>query len=82
MSNVVVVAPDAGAVTRARRMGDRIGASRIVTILKRRVVANQVDSMQLVGEVDGCVCIIVDDMIDTAGTLCKAAEVLKDYGAS
>lgn len=81
LKNLVVVAPDAGAVTRARRMGDRIGASRIVTILKRRVVANQVDSMQLVGEVDGCVCIIVDDMIDTAGTLCKAAEVLKEYGA-
>lgn len=80
-SNLVIVAPDAGAVTRARRMGDRIGASRIVTILKRRVEANQIESMQLVGEVDGCVCIIVDDMIDTAGTLCKAAEVLKEYGA-
>ncbi|CAG9584092.1 putative phosphoribosylpyrophosphate synthetase [Leishmania major strain Friedlin] len=80
-NNLVVVAPDAGAVNRARRMCDRIGASRIVTILKRRVVANQVDSMQLVGEVDECVCIIVDDMIDTAGTLCKAAEVLKEYGA-
>lgn len=81
LSNLVIVAPDAGAVTRARRMGDRMGASRIVTILKRRVVANQIESMQLVGEVDGCVCIIVDDMIDTAGTLCKAAEVLKEYGA-
>lgn len=81
-SNLVVVAPDAGAVTRARRMGDRIGASRIVTILKRRVEANQVESMQLVGEVEGCVCVIVDDMIDTAGTLCKAAEVLKEYGAT
>ncbi|EPY31769.1 ribose-phosphate pyrophosphokinase [Strigomonas culicis] len=80
-SNLVVVAPDAGAVTRARRVGDRIGASRIVTILKRRVVANQIESMQLVGEVEGCTCVIVDDMIDTAGTLCKAAEVLKDYGA-
>ncbi|CCW69960.1 unnamed protein product [Phytomonas sp. Hart1] len=78
---LVVIAPDAGAVTRARRMGDRIGASRIATILKRRVVSNQVESMQLVGEVDGCVCIIVDDMIDTAGTLCKAAELLKEYGA-
>ncbi|RNF05959.1 putative phosphoribosylpyrophosphate synthetase [Trypanosoma rangeli] len=80
-NNLVIVAPDAGAVTRARRMGDRLGASRIVTILKRRVEANHVDSMQLVGEVDGCTCIIVDDMIDTAGTLCKAAEVLRENGA-
>ncbi|KAG8348758.1 putative phosphoribosylpyrophosphate synthetase [Trypanosoma vivax] len=78
---LVVVAPDAGAVNRARRMGDRLGAHRIVTILKRRVEANKVDSMQLVGDVKGCTCIIVDDMIDTAGTLCKAAEVLKEYGA-
>ncbi|KEG10972.1 putative phosphoribosylpyrophosphate synthetase [Trypanosoma grayi] len=80
-NNLVVVAPDAGAVNRARRMGDCLGARRIVTILKRRVEANQVDSMQLVGEVDGCTCIIVDDMIDTAGTLCKAAEVLSENGA-
>eukprot|EP00331_Platyophrya_macrostoma_P002546 CAMPEP_0176421222 /NCGR_PEP_ID=MMETSP0127-20121128/9046_1 /TAXON_ID=938130 /ORGANISM="Platyophrya macrostoma, Strain WH" /LENGTH=352 /DNA_ID=CAMNT_0017801913 /DNA_START=14 /DNA_END=1069 /DNA_ORIENTATION=+ len=80
-NSLVVVAPDAGAVTRARRLGDRIGASRIVTILKRRVEANKVDSMQLVGEVNNCVCIIVDDMIDTGGTLCKAADVLKSYGA-
>lgn len=81
LANTVVVAPDAGAVNRARKIADSLGAHRIVTILKRRVVANQVDSMQLVGEVDGCVCIIVDDMIDTAGTLCKAAEVLQSYGA-
>lgn len=80
-NTLVVVAPDAGAVTRARRLGDRIGASRIVTILKRRVEANQVESMQLVGEVAGCVCIIADDMIDTGGTLCKAASVLQEYGA-
>ncbi|EAN78338.1 phosphoribosylpyrophosphate synthetase, putative [Trypanosoma equiperdum] len=78
---LAIVAPDAGAVNRARRMGDRLGARRIVTILKRRVEANEVDSMQLVGEVKGCTCIIVDDMIDTAGTLCKAAQVLKEHGA-
>lgn len=81
INNLAVVAPDAGAVNRARRMADCLGAGRIVTILKRRVEANQVDSMQLVGEVDGCTCIIVDDMIDTAGTLCKAAEVLTENGA-
>lgn len=82
LTNVVVVAPDAGAVNRARKLADCIGAHRIVTILKRRVVANQVESMQLVGEVEGCLCIIIDDMIDTAGTLCKAAEVLQSYGAT
>lgn len=79
---LVVVAPDAGAVTRARRLADRIGASRIVTILKRRVEAGKVENMQLVGEVNGCICIIVDDMIDTAGTLCKAAENLQEHGAT
>eukprot|EP00796_Vickermania_ingenoplastis_P006754 gene6754-4846_t len=82
LSNVVIVAPDAGAVNRARKLADCIGARRIVTILKRRVVANQVESMQLVGDVEGCLCIIIDDMIDTAGTLCKAAEVLSSYGAT
>lgn len=81
LGQVVVVAPDAGAVNRARKLADCIGAYRIVTILKRRVEANQVESMQLVGEVCGCLCVIIDDMIDTAGTLCKAAEVLQQYGA-
>jgi ribose-phosphate pyrophosphokinase len=79
---LVVVAPDAGAVTRARKLADRIGASHVVTILKRRVEAGKVDTMQLVGEVAGCECIIVDDMIDTAGTLVKAADTLKEHGAT
>ncbi len=48
---------------------------------KKRVEANKIDRMELVGTVDGCDCIIVDDMIDTAGTLCTAAQVLKDNGA-
>lgn len=80
-SKLVVVAPDAGAVTRARKLADRIGASHICTILKRRVEAGKVDAMQLVGEVAGCICVIVDDMIDTAGTLVKAAEMLASSGA-
>jgi ribose-phosphate pyrophosphokinase len=78
---VVVVAPDAGAVGRAQALADRIGASHIVTILKRRVEAGKVENMQLVGDVDGFVCVIADDMIDTAGTLCKAADVLTAHGA-
>eukprot|EP00759_Apiculatamorpha_spiralis_P021526 PhF_6_TR26271/c0_g1_i1/m.37606/K00948/PRPS, prsA; ribose-phosphate pyrophosphokinase len=81
MSQVIVVAPDAGAVARAKKLADCIHAHRIVTILKRRLCANQVESMQLVGDVTGGICLIVDDMIDTAGTLCKAASVLVEFGA-
>ncbi|RNF00894.1 putative phosphoribosylpyrophosphate synthetase [Trypanosoma rangeli] len=77
----VVVSPDAGGVERANVLADRIGASHIVTILKRRVEAGKVDSMQTVGNVDGYTCIIVDDMVDTAGTLCKACNLLKEMGA-
>jgi ribose-phosphate pyrophosphokinase len=50
-------------------------------IVKQRAKANEIDKMDLVGSVDGCDAIIVDDMVDTAGTLCKAAEVLKESGA-
>lgn len=82
MEKVVVVAPDAGAVTRARKLADKIKAPTIVTILKRRVKAGEVEEMKLVGEVKGCECIIVDDMIDTGGTLCKAAELLASFGAT
>jgi ribose-phosphate pyrophosphokinase len=82
VSKLVVVAPDAGAVTRARKLADKLKAKTIVTILKRRAKAGVVEEMQLVGEVTGCVCIIVDDMIDTGGTLCKAAELLAANGAT
>ena len=54
----------------------------MVTILKRRIQAGKIDSMHIAGEVKGMTAIIVDDMTDTSGTLCKAAEVLKSYGAS
>ena len=77
-----IVSPDAGGVGRATRVANKTGARHIVTILKRRITAGQVDSMQLVGDVDGLICVIVDDMIDTAGTLCKAAQLLKDNGAA
>jgi ribose-phosphate pyrophosphokinase len=79
---LVIVSPDAGGVTRARRAADFIGAHGVVTIMKRRTHANQVDSMQMVGDVSGCVCLLIDDMIDTAGTLTKAAALLKENGAT
>ena len=79
---LAIVAPDAGAVERARRLADRVHADRVVTILKRRVQAGKIDSMHIAGDVKGMVCVIVDDMTDTSGTLCKAAEVLKNHGAS
>ena len=67
---------------RANRIADKMRAKGIVTILKRRLKANAVDSMQLVGDVNGAITVIVDDMIDTGGTLCKAAALLKDHGAT
>eukprot|EP01059_Diplonema_ambulator_P014427 TRINITY_DN2533_c0_g2_i1.p1 TRINITY_DN2533_c0_g2~~TRINITY_DN2533_c0_g2_i1.p1 ORF type:complete len:354 (+),score=101.67 TRINITY_DN2533_c0_g2_i1:83-1144(+) len=78
---LAVVAPDAGAVDRARRLADKVNAEKVVTILKRRVQAGKVDSMHIAGDVSGMVAVIVDDMTDTSGTLCKAAEVLRQHGA-
>lgn len=80
-NQTVVVSPDAGGVERANVLADRIGASHIVTILKRRKEAGKVDSMQTVGNVEGYTCVIIDDMVDTAGTLVKACQLLKDMGA-
>lgn len=80
-STTVVVSPDAGGVERASVLADRIGALHIVTILKRRKEAGKVDSMQTVGDVRGYTCVVVDDMVDTAGTLCKACELLREMGA-
>lgn len=79
--SVAVVAPDAGAVERARRLADNISADRVVTILKRRVQAGKIDTMHIAGDVSGMNCVIVDDMTDTSGTLCKAAELLCKNGA-
>eukprot|EP01064_Diplonema_japonicum_P024389 TRINITY_DN3494_c0_g1_i1.p1 TRINITY_DN3494_c0_g1~~TRINITY_DN3494_c0_g1_i1.p1 ORF type:complete len:355 (+),score=75.67 TRINITY_DN3494_c0_g1_i1:55-1119(+) len=79
---LAIVAPDAGAVDRARRLADKLNAEKVVTILKRRVQAGKVDSMHIAGDVSGMVAVIVDDMTDTSGTLVKAAEVLKQNGAS
>jgi ribose-phosphate pyrophosphokinase len=82
LHDFVVVSPDAGGVERARRIAEGIGSLYpLATIIKRRVVAGKIDSMQLVGEVKGHKCLIADDMIDSGGTLVKAAELLEQYGA-
>eukprot|EP00754_Rhynchopus_humris_P029618 Rhum_TRINITY_DN15226_c2_g1::Rhum_TRINITY_DN15226_c2_g1_i1::g.145566::m.145566/K00948/PRPS, prsA; ribose-phosphate pyrophosphokinase len=78
---VTIISPDAGGVERAMQLADTVGAKAVVTILKRRVEANKIERMEMVGDVAGQVCVIVDDICDTGGTLCKAASMLKEKGA-
>ncbi|ANZ95094.1 MULTISPECIES: ribose-phosphate diphosphokinase [Brochothrix] len=79
-SNVVVVSPDHGGVTRARKMADKLKAP-IAIIDKRRPRPNVAEVMNIVGHVEGATCILVDDIIDTAGTITLAAQALLDSGA-
>ena len=76
-----VVSPDLGGVVRARAMA-KILNTELAIIDKRRPEANQIEVMNIIGEVTGRTCILIDDIVDTAGTLCKAAEALKERGAS
>lgn len=78
--DLVVVSPDVGSVTRARNFASRMNAP-IAIVDKRRQKANESEVMNVIGEVEGRRCILVDDMTDTAGTLVKAAEALKNKGA-
>jgi ribose-phosphate pyrophosphokinase len=78
--NLIVVSPDVGGVVRARALAKRL-ESDLAIIDKRRPKANVSEVMNVIGEVRGRTCVIMDDMVDTAGTLCKAAEVLKAEGA-
>ena len=79
-SNLVVVSPDVGGVVRARALAKQLGCD-LAIIDKRRPTANVSEVMHVIGEIEGRNCVIMDDMIDTAGTLVKAAEVLKERGA-
>lgn len=79
--NLLVVSPDVGGVVRARALAKRLGDADLAIIDKRRPKANVSEVMNIIGEVDGKNCVIVDDLVDTAGTLCKAAKALKDNGA-
>ena len=80
--DMVVVSPDVGGVVRARALAKRLGDADLVIIDKRRDKANQSEVMNIIGEVDGKNCVMIDDMVDTAGTLCHAAKALKDRGAA
>jgi ribose-phosphate pyrophosphokinase len=78
--DLMVVSPDVGGVVRARALAKQLGCD-LAIIDKRRPKANVSEVMHVIGEIDGRNCVIMDDMIDTAGTLVKAAEVLKERGA-
>ena len=78
--DLVVVSPDVGGVVRARALAKQLGCE-LAIIDKRRPKANVSEVMHVIGDIDGRNCVIMDDMIDTAGTLVKAAEVLKERGA-
>jgi len=79
-SDLLVVSPDVGGVVRARALAKRLD-SDLAIIDKRRPKANVSEVMNIIGDVNGRTCVIMDDMVDTAGTLCKAAQALKDNGA-
>ncbi len=78
--SLVVVSPDVGGVVRARALAKRIEAD-LAIIDKRRPRANVAEVMHIIGEVDGRTCVIMDDMVDTANTLCQAATALREHGA-
>ncbi|MCH8248277.1 MAG: ribose-phosphate diphosphokinase [Proteobacteria bacterium] len=80
--DMVVVSPDVGGVVRARALAKRLGDADLVIIDKRRDKENQAEVMNIIGEVDGKNCVMIDDMVDTAGTLCHAASALKARGAA
>ncbi len=78
---LIVVSPDIGGVVRARAVAKQLNAD-LAIIDKRRPTANVAQVMHIIGDVENRTCLIVDDMVDTAGTLCKAADALKEHGAS
>jgi ribose-phosphate pyrophosphokinase len=80
--NPMVVSPDVGGVVRARALAKRMNDTDLAIIDKRRPQANQIQVMNVIGDVSGRNCILVDDIVDTAGTLCRAAETLQEKGAA
>jgi ribose-phosphate pyrophosphokinase len=78
---MVVVSPDVGGVVRARALAKRLDDAELAIIDKRRPQPNKAEIMNIIGEVSGKTCVLIDDIVDTAGTLCEAARVLKQEGA-
>jgi ribose-phosphate pyrophosphokinase len=79
--DLVVVSPDIGGVVRARAIAKQLNDADLAIIDKRRPQPNEAQVMNIIGDVEGRTAVIIDDMVDTAGTLCKAAEALKEHGA-
>ncbi len=79
--NVIVVSPDVGGVVRARALAKRLDDADLAIIDKRRPKANVSEIMHIIGDVSGRTCVMIDDLVDTAGTLCHAAKALKQNGA-
>lgn len=82
LSDLMVVSPDVGGVVRARALAKQLNDAELAIIDKRRPAPNQAKVMHVIGDVEGQHCIVVDDMVDTAGTLCQAAQALKEWGAA
>ena len=79
---IIVVSPDVGGVVRSRALAKQLDGTDLAIIDKRRAAANQSEVMNIIGDINGKVCIVPDDIIDTAGTLCNAADALKEKGAA
>jgi ribose-phosphate pyrophosphokinase len=79
--DLIVVSPDVGGVVRARALAKRLDDADLAIIDKRRPKANVSEIMHIIGDVDGRTCVLIDDLVDTAGTLCHAAGALKKHGA-
>ena len=80
--DLIVVSPDVGGVVRARALAKRLDDADLAIIDKRRPKANVAEIMHIIGDVDGRTCVLIDDLVDTAGTLCHAAAALKKHGAT
>jgi ribose-phosphate pyrophosphokinase len=81
-TNMIVLSPDVGGVVRARALAKRLDDADLAIIDKRRPRANELKIMNIIGDVDGKQCVMIDDMVDTAGTLCQAADFVKNEGAT
>ncbi len=82
LPNLIVVSPDVGGVVRARALAKRLDGADLAIIDKRRPRPNEAKVMNIIGKVDGRSCVLIDDLVDTAGTLCQAASALKEHGAA